>query len=174
MNARPTERRRRSYFPQPPRGAHPCREACMPPLQTPGSAYTNRGTGGGGRFTGRIHAAPTNRPGTAGRRAKQAFAADRHGGVKTPPYRAAYTVDFPANPARGTPHNNGFRFATAFGPCVGAATMPPAKRCPRRPFMVCAVFISHCRGRMYAAREHCGIARCRAGMVFTPHCRAGS
>ena len=60
------------------------------------------GTGGGGRFTGRMHAAPTNRPGTAGRRAKQAFAADRHGGVKTPPYKPAGTGNFPANPARGT------------------------------------------------------------------------
>ena len=25
-----------------PRGAHPCREAYMPPLQTPGTAYTNQ------------------------------------------------------------------------------------------------------------------------------------
>ena len=53
--------------PQTPRGAHPCREACMPPLQTPDIASTTPGTGGGGRFTGRIHAAPTNRPGTAGK-----------------------------------------------------------------------------------------------------------
>ena len=50
-----------------PRRAHPCREACMPPLQTPGIASMTPGTGGGGRFTGRIHAAPTNRPGTAGK-----------------------------------------------------------------------------------------------------------
>ena len=35
--------------------------------------------------------------------ARQAFAADRHGGVKTPPYKSWYTVGFPANPARGAP-----------------------------------------------------------------------
>ena len=31
---RPTERGKRSIFPQTPRGEHPCREAYMPPLQT--------------------------------------------------------------------------------------------------------------------------------------------
>ena len=47
----------------------------MPPLQTPGTAYANRETGGGGRFTGRMHAAPTNRPGTSGEWVKQVFTA---------------------------------------------------------------------------------------------------
>ena len=41
---------------------YPCREAYMPPLQTPGIASMIPGTGGSGRFTGRMHAAPTNRP----------------------------------------------------------------------------------------------------------------
>ena len=45
---------------------HPCRAACMPPLQTPGIASMIPGTGGGGRFTGRMHAAPTNLPEMAG------------------------------------------------------------------------------------------------------------
>ena len=55
-------------FPRNPRAmAHPCREAYMPPLQIPGTASMTPGTGGGGRFTGRMHAAPTNRPGTAGK-----------------------------------------------------------------------------------------------------------
>ena len=39
---RPTERRERAVFPGTPRGEHPCREACMPPLQTPGTAYANQ------------------------------------------------------------------------------------------------------------------------------------
>ena len=39
--ARPTNQGKRVIYPQTPRGAHPCREACMPPLQTPGTAYTN-------------------------------------------------------------------------------------------------------------------------------------
>ena len=43
----------------------------MPPLQTPGIASMTPGTGGGGRFTGRMHAAPTNRPGTAGKTTKR-------------------------------------------------------------------------------------------------------
>ena len=58
--------------PRTPRGAHPCREAYMPPLQTPGIASMTSETGSGGRFAGRIHAAPTNRPGTTGKQAKEA------------------------------------------------------------------------------------------------------
>ena len=42
VNARPTNRREQAIFPQTPRVEHPCREACMPPLQTPGTAYTNQ------------------------------------------------------------------------------------------------------------------------------------
>ena len=45
--------RERPCFPQTPREAHPCREACMPPLQTPGSAYTNREPTGNGRRMGK-------------------------------------------------------------------------------------------------------------------------
>ena len=73
----------------------------MPPLQTPGSAYTNRGTGGGGRFTGRIHAAPTNRPGTAGRRAKQAFAAGRPRRGQDPALQSGVYGRFSRNPRAG-------------------------------------------------------------------------
>ena len=58
----------------------------MPPLQTPGIASMIPGAGDGGRVTGRMHAAPTTRPGTAG----------ECGGVKTPPYRVAGTGNFPA------------------------------------------------------------------------------
>ena len=50
---RPTERRNRSGFPQTPRGINPRREACMPPLQTPGIASMTSGTGSGGRFAPR-------------------------------------------------------------------------------------------------------------------------
>ena len=39
---RPTERRERAVFPGTPRREHPCREAYMPPLQTPGTAYANQ------------------------------------------------------------------------------------------------------------------------------------
>ena len=90
--------------PKTPRGAHPCREAYMPPLQTPGIAYTTQkpfalrsrfwpatafGLCVGAAYMppaepprhrplpvymvfaphcrGRMHAAPTNRPGTAGK-----------------------------------------------------------------------------------------------------------
>ena len=74
---RPTERGKRSIFPQTPRGEHPCREAYMPPLQTPGIASMIPGTGGSGRFTGRMHAAPTNRPETSGERVRRVFAIDR-------------------------------------------------------------------------------------------------
>ena len=70
-------RRIRSCFPQTPRGEHPCREAYMPPLQTPGIASMIPGTGGSGRFTGRMHAAPTNRPETSGERVRRVFAIDR-------------------------------------------------------------------------------------------------
>ena len=51
-----------------------------------------------------------------------------------------------------------FCAATAFGPCVGAAYMPPAEPPRHRPLPVCMVFTPHCRGRMHAAREtlrHC-------------------
>ena len=70
-------RRERAVFPGTPRGEHPCREAYMPPLQTPGTAYTNPKNVAMRRTpTGRMHAAPTNRPGTAGKWVRQTFAAD--------------------------------------------------------------------------------------------------
>ncbi len=88
------------------RGAHPCREAYMPPLQTPGIASMIPGAGDGGRVTGRMHAAPTNRPGTAG----------ECGGVKTPPYRVAGTGNFPAPPCGAAC----FRAGGAAMPCRAA------------------------------------------------------
>ena len=56
---------------------HHCREACMPPLRmeearTQTQNVIVRQTG-----TGRMHAAPTNRPETSGKRVRKAFAADR-------------------------------------------------------------------------------------------------
>ena len=75
--------------------AHPCRAACMPPLQTPGIASMIPGTDGGGRFTGRMHAAPTNQPGTAGEWGKAASAISVHGGRKRPPYRTGKTSRTP-------------------------------------------------------------------------------
>ena len=60
-----------------PRGTHPCREACMPPLQirVPRTRTQNVAT----RQTpaGRMHAAPTDRPGTTYKWVRQAFTADR-------------------------------------------------------------------------------------------------
>ena len=38
---------------------------------------------------------------------KRYHKADVHGGVKTPPYRAAGTGGFPGNPAQGTPPPGG-------------------------------------------------------------------
>ena len=84
---RPTGRRERGIFPWTPYGANPCRAACMPPLridQTP-SQRKNRIIWS--TPAGRMHAAPTNRPKTAGKQAKYPPAANEHGGVKTPPYR---------------------------------------------------------------------------------------
>ena len=50
----------------------------MPPLQTPGTAYTNPKNVAMRRTpTGRMHAAPTDRPETSGERVRQAFATDR-------------------------------------------------------------------------------------------------
>ena len=76
----------------------------MPPLQTPGIAYTNPKTLSQG---GRPRAA-CMRPlrtyrqrqvNEQGRCLPQAG----HGGVKTPPYRAGEAGGDPANPVRGTP-----------------------------------------------------------------------
>ena len=53
--------------------------------------------------TGRMHAAPTNRPGTAGEQVRRVFTATGRGGVKTPPYKWAQTVGFPATPAWSAP-----------------------------------------------------------------------
>ena len=58
----------------------------MPPLQTPGIASMTPGTGGGGRFTGRNHAAPTNRPGTAGKWQDRRLPQTAHGGALPPPF----------------------------------------------------------------------------------------
>ena len=50
-----------------PRGAHPCREAYMPPLQIGCTHLRGKRRTTPQTPTGRIHAAPTNRPGTAGK-----------------------------------------------------------------------------------------------------------
>ena len=70
-----------------PRGVHPCREAYMPPLQIRVPRTRAKNIAIGRTSAGRIHAAPTNLTETAGKWARQAFAADVHGGVKTPPYK---------------------------------------------------------------------------------------
>ena len=58
---RPTNRGKRPYFPRTPRGAHPCRAACMPPLRMRGSCTRTKNVTTGQTPTGRIHAAPTMR-----------------------------------------------------------------------------------------------------------------
>ena len=73
---RPTNRRKRSIYPQTPRGAHPYRAACMPPLQIRGSRTRTKNVTIRQTPTGRIHAAPTNRPGS-GRRTCKAGACHR-------------------------------------------------------------------------------------------------
>ena len=44
-----------------------------------------------------MYAAPTHRPNAVAMQ-KRYHKANAHGGVKTPPYRAAETGNFPANP----------------------------------------------------------------------------
>ena len=92
-----------------------------------------------------------------------------------PPYKSAGTSMFPANPAWRTPLPGGiyasptnkgaaytnhqnvalqYRFwvVTAFGPCVGAAYMPPAKRCGCCLYPVCMLFVLPCRAGVHARR----------------------
>ena len=45
-----------------------------------------------------------------------------------------------------------FLVTMAFGPCVGAAYMPPAKRYRRWAFTVCVMFILYCRAGDLARR----------------------
>ena len=75
----------------------------MPPLQIGVSRTQTKNVAAGQTPTGRMHAAPTDRLAMAGKWARRVFAADGHGGVKTPPYKAKQTGTFPANPARGKP-----------------------------------------------------------------------
>ena len=97
------------------------------------------------------------------------------GGRNRPPYKSAGTSMFPANPAWRTPLPGGiyasptnkgaaytnhqnvalqYRFwvVTAFGPCVGAAYMPPAKRCGCCLYPVCMLFVLPCRAGVHARR----------------------
>ena len=102
VNARPTMRRIRSCFPQTPRGEHPCREAYMPPLQTPGTAYTNPKNVAMRRTpTGRMHAAPTDRPGTAGEWVKQVFTACRPRRGQDPALQSGGNGRFSREPRAG-------------------------------------------------------------------------
>ena len=61
VNARPTERRKRPCFPRTPRGTHPCREACMPPLQIRQTCTRAGNLVAPQTGAGRMHAAPTMR-----------------------------------------------------------------------------------------------------------------
>ena len=99
----------------------------MPPLQIRVSRTQTKYVSIRRTPTGRIHAAPTNRPGTTGTWAKQVFAADRHGGVKTPPYKVAEAAIFPANPARRTPLPGGIYASPTNLPGDGRQT---AKQAP--------------------------------------------
>ena len=56
---------------------HPYREAYMPPLQIRVPRTRTKNVTTGQTPTGRIHAAPTNRPGMADKWVRQAFAAGR-------------------------------------------------------------------------------------------------
>ena len=67
------------------------------------SANPTRGT----PLPGGIYASPTNK-GTAYTNQKRHHRANGRGGRERPPYNAAYTVVFPANPTRGS------RFAARF------------------------------------------------------------
>ena len=75
----------------------------MPPLQirVPRTRAKNGAAGQPG--TGRMHAAPTDRLAMAGKWARRVFAADGHGGVKTPPYRARKTGNKPQTPHGANP-----------------------------------------------------------------------
>ena len=88
---------------------------------------------------GRIHAAPTNRPGTAGKWQNRCLPQTSTAGVNARP-----------TGRRKRPYS----------------PQPPRGRKPPPDDLLRL-------GRQHAAREHCGTAHCRAGMVFTPHCRAG-
>ena len=111
--------------PKTPRGAHPCREAYMPPLQTPGTASITPGTGGGGRFTGRMHAAPTNRPGTAGKWQNRCLPQTSAAGVNARP-TGRRKRPYSPQPPRGRKPPPGVLFtpwasAPPCRPCRGAA-----------------------------------------------------
>ena len=113
-------------FPRKPRAmAHPCREAYMPPLQTPGIASMTPGTGGGGRFTGRMHAAPTNRPGTAGKWQNRCLPQTSAAGVNARP-TGRRKRPYSPQPPRGRKPPPGVLFtpwasAPLCRPCRGAA-----------------------------------------------------
>ena len=61
-----------------------------------------------------------------------------------------------------------FLVVTAFGLCVGAAYMPPAKRCLHRAYTGCMVCISHCRAGVNARRTDDFLIFIMCGGVKTP------
>ena len=76
----------------------------MPPLQTPGTAYTNPKNVAMRRTpTGRMHAAPTDRPGTAGEWVKQVFTACRPRRGQDPALQTGGNGQRTGNPARRAP-----------------------------------------------------------------------
>ena len=80
----------------------------MPPLQTPGIAYTsqkrcNKANVHGGAKISALRAGPCGPVALRNAPAGAGPAAHWFGGRERPPYRAAKTVGFPANPARRKP-----------------------------------------------------------------------
>ena len=106
---------------------------------------------------GGVKTPPYRATGTGGFPVNPAWRAPLPGGIYASPTNTRYRVYDTGDGWRRKvygPHACGpwpfasqYRFlvVTAFGLCVGAAYMPPAKRCNYRPFMGCMTFILHCR-----------------------------